>query len=60
MEKTATFVPGSNETCAICEAAMTYLKNLLADNTTKVPLLTLTADSQLHTLSLFLKEMSIK
>ena len=27
---------GSNETCEICETVMTYLKNALADNATKV------------------------
>ena len=37
MEKTVTFVPGSNQTCQICEAVMTYVKNLLADNATQVP-----------------------
>ena len=36
VEKPATFVPESNETCQICEVVMTYLKNLLADNATKV------------------------
>ena len=56
MEKTATFVPGSNETCEICVAVMTYLKNLLADNGTKVPyLIAVTVDSQFCTFS-FLKE----
>ena len=36
MEKPVTLVVGSNETCEICETVMTYLKNLLADNATKV------------------------
>lgn len=36
MKKTVTLVPGSDETCEICETVMTYLKNVLADNATKV------------------------
>ncbi|XP_020606225.1 prosaposin-like [Orbicella faveolata] len=41
MEKTVTFVPGSNQTCQICEAVMTYVKNLLADNATQQEILSL-------------------
>lgn len=41
VEKPATFVPESNETCQICEFVMTYLKNLLADNDTKQEILNL-------------------
>lgn len=36
MEKPVALKVGSNETCEICETVMTYLKNALADNATKV------------------------
>lgn len=36
MEKPVALEVGSNETCEICETVMTYLKNALADNATKV------------------------
>ncbi|KAL9985000.1 hypothetical protein ACROYT_G007351 [Oculina patagonica] len=40
-QRTKILVPGSNETCEICETLMTYLKNLLADNATQQEILKL-------------------
>ncbi|XP_015757258.1 PREDICTED: prosaposin-like [Acropora digitifera] len=41
LEKKVVLKVGSNETCEVCETAMTYLKNILADNATKQEILDL-------------------